>query len=360
MTLFENKIQISYGKEFDVMHYNYIWLRENCRCSDCYNSTTYQRNIHPLDILQDIRPVHHIVTQDTLHVTWNDNHVSTYNLDWLRLQTKNEKRPECILWSGDISDKVAFVPKQELKSQTGLTQLVRSLLEYGVGFVTQVSASMEATEEVVRKIGPPLHTFYGPGMWEFADSLDHLDTAYTNVALGAHTDTTYFIQPAGLQIFHCIQHDGEGGDTLLVDGFRAAEDVRLADPSSFNSLKRIATEFVCIDRGNHYSCCTPSLTFTSNGQLEMIRYNVYDRSSRIPGKQNEVDEFYKSLRQLGNAIKKKSGEFWFKLQPGTVVFINNWRVLHGRSAYTGRRKMTGCYFSMGNFLSKARLLKLIV
>lgn len=56
---------------------------------------------------------------------------------------------------------------------------------------------MKATEEVINKIGLPLHTFYGAGMWEFADTLDYLDTSYTNIEMGAHTDTTYFIEPAG-------------------------------------------------------------------------------------------------------------------------------------------------------------------
>lgn len=31
------------------------------------------------------------------------------------------------------------------------------------------------------------------GLWDFTADLRHGDTAYTNIALGAHTDTTYFV-----------------------------------------------------------------------------------------------------------------------------------------------------------------------
>lgn len=47
------------------------------------------------------------------------------------------------------------------------------------------------------------------------------------------------------------------------------------------------------------------------------------------------------------------------LEPGTVVIYNNWRMLHGRTSYTGKRFFGGCYVSMSEFLSKARTLDLI-
>jgi trimethyllysine dioxygenase len=35
------------------------------------------------------------------------------------------------------------------------------------------------------------------GFWDFTSDLGHGDTAYTDIPLGAHTDTTYFTDPAG-------------------------------------------------------------------------------------------------------------------------------------------------------------------
>lgn len=69
----------------------------------------------------------------------SDNHVSEYCSSWLQSLGEAEKGPEPVLWSGDINDKVAHVFKDDLSSQSGLKQLVQSILQYGVGFVTQVS-----------------------------------------------------------------------------------------------------------------------------------------------------------------------------------------------------------------------------
>ena len=45
-----------------------------------------------------------------------------------------------------------------------------------------------------------------------------------------------------LQVFHCLRHDGSGGDTLLVDGFHAAETVRHEDPHAFTDLAQFRVE----------------------------------------------------------------------------------------------------------------------
>jgi len=39
------------------------------------------------------------------------------------------------------------------------------------------------------------------GFWDFQPNLEHADTAYTTMALGVHTDTTYFTDPVGYA--HC-------------------------------------------------------------------------------------------------------------------------------------------------------------
>ena len=53
------------------------------------------------------------------------------------------------------------------------------------------------------------------GFWRFTSDLTSKNSAYTQLALAAHTDTTYFTDPAGLQTFHLLSHtNGEGGASL--------------------------------------------------------------------------------------------------------------------------------------------------
>ncbi len=43
-----------------------------------------------------------------------------------------------------------------------------------------------------------------------------------------------------------------------------------------------------------------------------------------------------------------------RLVPGTVLFFDNWRTLHGRHSFNGHRHMCGAYVNMEDFQSKLR------
>lgn len=65
-------------------------------------------------------------------------------------------------------------------------------------------------------------------------------------------------------------------------------------------------------------------------------------------------EFYKHYTTLAKKVQSLQNEFQFKLEPGNVVIFDNWRLLHGRTSYTGKRQMVGCYVARSEFLSVAR------
>ncbi|KAJ4424562.1 hypothetical protein N0V82_000692 [Gnomoniopsis sp. IMI 355080] len=121
-------------------------------------------------------------------------------------------------------------------SENGMAKLTDYLMQYGLVFVdgTPFDDAIH-TKRLLERIGPIRETHYG-GFYDFVPDMAKADTAYTNIALPAHTDTTYFTDPAGLQAFHMLSHtaspdapDGEsasGGESLLVDGFHAAKLLR--------------------------------------------------------------------------------------------------------------------------------------
>ena len=87
--------------------------------------------------------------------------------------------------------------------------------------------------------GSNIELIIAGGFWDFTSDLSSKDTAYTSLALDAHTDTSYFTDPAGYQMFHLLSHQGgSGGATLLVDGFRAANILRSESPKAFRTLSR--------------------------------------------------------------------------------------------------------------------------
>lgn len=164
------------------------------------------------------------------------------------------------------------------------------------------------------------------------------------------------------QVLHLLRHDGgSGGETLLVDGFRAAHLLREKDPASFNLLctTRVEQQFIDqINRLNYRSRDTLIRCDPHSGDLEWIRYNPHDRSP------SSVEEslqgpIYKALASLGCLLEDPSAALKFKLSPGRVLLVDNWRALHGRTAFIGRRELCGCYLPRDDWLNKARQMALL-
>jgi alpha-ketoglutarate-dependent taurine dioxygenase len=76
-----------------------------------------------------------------------------------------------------------------------------------------------------------------------------------------------------LQVFHCLHHDGEGGETLLVDGFRAAYKLKQTYPESFQRLSTLPIEAEYLEAGKHYFSIDSVLKLHPlTKKLQQIRY----------------------------------------------------------------------------------------
>lgn len=158
------------------------------------------------------------------------------------------------------------------------------------------------------------------------------DTAYTNIALPAHTDTTYFTDPAGLQAFHMLSHEappgqsaqGElGGKSLLVDGFYAADILKEEDPRAFEILSKVA-----IPRhasGNAGITISPDKRYPvfeideTTGKLARLRWNNDDRGVVPFTDDVSPTEWYAAARKWDSIIQRPEVEYWVQLQPGQVL-----------------------------------------
>jgi trimethyllysine dioxygenase len=152
------------------------------------------------------------------------------------------------------------------------------------------------------------------------------DLAYSNQGLPAHTDTAYFTDPAGLQIFHCLHHPippGTGGETLLVDAFFVAEQLSEYYPEAFATLSRLAVPFHA--SGNEGTLLRPPISqpvFRHDhlGRLYQARWNNEDRCVLGEGwTPDEVRQWYTAARLFEQVATSKEAEYWVKLTPGTVV-----------------------------------------
>ena len=126
----------------------------------------------------------------------------------------------------------------------GLRDWLELIDKHGLVFITDTPQTPEATERLARRIAFVRETHWG-AFWDFTADMAHGDTAYTNLSLGVHTDTSYLTDPVGLQLFHLLEHNGKGGESLYVDGFKVAEVMRKDHPDEFNTLATMGVSAHC-------------------------------------------------------------------------------------------------------------------
>ncbi|XP_062358722.1 trimethyllysine dioxygenase, mitochondrial isoform X1 [Cinclus cinclus] len=384
--LHQDHLELRYGST--VMRLDFVWLRDHCRSASCYNAKTNQRSLDTASVDLAIQPRAVRVDESTLFLTClisggsrvqrahlqtgdkgPDGHVTRYGLEWLAKNSYEGQKQQVmhprILWNAEIYQQ-AQVPsidcRRFLETDEGLKEFLQNFLLYGIAFVENVTPTKEDTEILAKRISIIRETIYGR-MWYFTSDFSRGDTAYTKLALDRHTDTTYFQEPCGIQVFHCLKHEGTGGRTLLVDGFHAAEQVRLQAPEHFELLARVPLKHEYVenvgDCHNHMIGVGPVLNvYPWNNELYLIRYNNYDRAVINTVPHAVVRRWYHAHRALTAELRRPQNELWVKLKPGKALFVDNWRVLHGREAFTGYRQLCGCYLTRDDVLNTARLLGL--
>jgi len=255
-----------------------------------------------------------------------------------------------------------------MASDKGVGEWTGKLRKYGFCLVDGCPVDPEKTKELLERISFIRLTHYG-GFYDFTSDLTMKDTAYTSQALGAHTDNTYFTDPSGLQMFHMLSHEeGTGGANFFVDGFHAAQILKKTHPEAYKTLAETPVPWHA--SGNEGITITPAKNFPvlnlHNGgsgiqpgtDLMQVRWNNDDRGvlplapSRTGSSAAEL--WYQAAREWDKIIRRKSMQYTVQLQPGRPIIFDNWRVLHGRDVFTGKRRMCGGYINRDDYVSRWR------
>ena len=66
-------------------------------------------------------------------------------------------------------------------------------------------------------------------------------------------------------------------------------------------------------------------------------------------------QLYDALRAFDLLANDQTLQWRHVLAPGEALLFDNWRVLHGRTAYSGSRRLCGAYLNHEDFESRLRL-----
>lgn len=342
--------------------YPWLWLRDHAHDEATIHPVTQQRQLDTAALPPDLRATSATTDHVVARLTWsNDSEVSELPVDFLRRFRAPHTAcvgatPAPSLWDAatiaDMPIRVAF--DSIMDGDDGLRDWLTTVAAYGFAIVAGTPPTAAATEALIRRIAYVRETIFG-GFWEFTADLSKADMAYTNLHLAAHTDGTYCHDAPGLQMLHCLSFEGTGGESTLVDGFRIAELLRTSEPALFDVLSSVVIPGQYIGDGAHLMATRPVFRHDHNGALVQVSYNNSDRAPFLLPP-DEMAQLYSALRAFDHLANSDSLQWRHVLEPGEALLFDNWRVLHGRFAYTGKRTMCGAYLNHEDFESRLRTL----
>jgi len=337
------------------------WVRDHGEDEASFDSATRQRRVYALDDDAD-QPASgaRLEVVDGLAVvlvTWPDTQDTWISQATIAaLLAGGPQIASVTPWhrAGDVAITKGDVA-EVMTNDEALAEWVRDIDECGYGVLGGFAGGHEETAALASRIGTPASTIFGT-TWDLAADVDaHADTAYTQTFLAPHTDGTYMHHAPGLQMFCCTERDGTGGASVIVDGFAVAETLRDDYPNDFAVLTSVSVPGHYIEPGVELRTSRPAIRLNDHGNVAQISMNNYDRSPMLlPAA--EMDAFYRAYGRLHELANDRSRWQTIRLEAGDVLINDNWRVLHGREAYTGRRRFVGCYLNHSDLESRIRTL----
>ncbi len=193
------------------------------------------------------------------------------------------------------------------------------------------------------------------GKWfDVKSKSNAVNLAYTNLALKAHTDNPYRNPVPTIQILHCLKNSTKGGDSKVVDGFNAALRLKKVNKRYFNLLSKYCSRFEFKRKKNaHLKSRFPMIALSPDGELTAVHFNNRSIAPITDVPYNDMTNYYKAYRKFSSIIDDPAMALTFKLNPGECFILDNTRVLHARTGYSGKgsRWLQGCYVDKDGLLS---------
>jgi gamma-butyrobetaine dioxygenase len=135
-----------------------------------------------------------------------------------------------------------------------------------------------------------------------------------------------------------------GGDSGLVDGFKAAALLRAEDPEAFAVLTRTPVPFRFSDPRTELAADRPLIDVDGRGRIREVRFNNRSIGTLLlPA--DELEAFYRAYRTFAEITLRPELQLEFRLLPGDCLIFDNVRLLHARTAFeeSGARHLQGTY-----------------
>lgn len=349
--------------EFDLdgstRTFHFVWLRDNCECAKCTHPSSLQKLRSSATIPLDVHPAKHTLleangaTEAALEVEWSDKHISKYPVSWLRANTyhqnslkeRNTKIYPTLWKASEIDEKHSVGYEAFMNNDDALIKALKTFIDYGILFLTNVPKETESVEKVATRIGPIRESFFGRS-WDVMNIPNAHNIAYTSVDLGLHQDLPYFESVPPVQMLHCMTQSKNGGESVFIDSHMAAVRFGEKYPEDFETLLRVPMTFQYTNNHHNFRCLKPIL-FRNENLYIGVNFSPQNHGPLAVPPQDVVP-FYTAFKRFSEEVHAKDLVLLRKLKEGELVIFDNRRVLHGRAQFdqTEPRHLRGTYMGM--------------
>jgi len=353
------------GKESRVYGH---WLRDHCQMPTSINTNNGQRLFSVVDIPEEtyIEKAYKDEKGNVCVLFQPENHLSVFSQNWLikncydlNLHFDDRSERQKKLWQKDTFEAgLPFVDFESMcNDESGKLDMLRLIRDVGFVVLENVPTKEGQVLKVISELGYTRETNYG-ALFEVRTEVNPNNLAYTNMGLGSHTDNPYRDPVPTVQLLHCLESSTEGGDSVLLDGFKAATVLRQESKEDFDILTSTWINFRFSDAKTDLRSRVPMIELNDNNEIVKVRYN--NRSiDTIKLPTNKIRHFYKAYRHWSEIIERDDLKIIFKLSEGDLMLLDNTRIMHARTAFSknGKRHMQGAYTDLDGLYSLLNILE---
>ena len=354
-----NKVYLDNDGEKKEIHP--FWLRERVNGDRFVDIKTKQRLFDPTQIQENIKINDINLSKDFLEVTFNDGASTKLSIQELIEEfSKNDfiKLIKKVKWDSSLDDLNIFDFKENFFEKEEMYNALVSFYKYGFVIFKDVPTKDNFLINFANSIGSVRRTNFGE-FFNVRSKPNPNDLAYTSLPLAPHTDNPYRNPVPCIQILHCIENNVQGGLSTLVDGFTVTEKLKKDFPKYYKILSEVKVRFQFVDQSVVLEDWAEMIRVDENGEFKQVRFSP--RLDFVPLLDlDKLELYYNARKKISELYNSDKYRIQFKLSPGDLLMMDNYRLLHGRTAYDsseGDRFLQGCYIDYDSTDGKLKHLK---
>ena len=338
-----------------------FWLRERVNSENFLDRKTQQRLFDPT-MLKNSSEISKVNISDKfLEVSFKDGAYAKLVIE--NILKEFEKDNELyfinkISWKSDFQNNNIYKFNKNFFEEKIMYESLLDFYKYGFVIFENVPTKDNFIVNFANSIGSIRRTNFGE-FFNVKSKPNPNDLAYTSLPLAPHTDNPYRKPVPCIQLLHCIENEVGGGLSTLVDGLAVTEELKKEHPSFFQILTEIKVRFQFVDDNVVLEDWAVMIQLDENKRLKQVRFSP--RLDFVPLMDKEKLELYYAARnKISEMYNSEKFRIEFKLKPGDLLMMDNYRLLHGRTEYNaneGNRFLQGCYIDYDSTEGKLKHLK---